>query len=58
MSDTRKQSTQDKIDTVHVTAKALAQLDERLTGTEVADAIVRQVKLVHGDSTTTGTQST
>ena len=47
MSDNRKQSTQDKIDTVHATAKAMAPID--VPASDVGKAIVDQVKLVHGD---------
>lgn len=52
MSDTRKPSTQDKIDTVRITADALSP--HRVTGKDVADTIARQVELVHPKS---GTQS-
>ena len=39
-------NTQVKIDTVHVTAQALSDTEERLTAKEVADAIVTQVDKV------------
>lgn len=46
-------NTQAKIDLINANARALSQVDERLTAKETATAIVRQVELIQPKEPTT-----